>query len=442
MKIVIANTEEYYLPLTSKMPGESAQLWGEGARELAGTGYFWGGGEKLVVMPSPLDPLVTDELSKRLGYGRVQMLYPKTPSASLCNWLSNGREAGEGPLFAKGEKIEVLLWGQTAEYHTLMDRWREEGGSISGFYGERDTLWTVGLADSKAGFRHLASGLTGEEGLCLPEGWIAGNMAEAAFLAEALLRKGEDVLIKPDRSAGGVGIVAFHSARRPKTGVLKHLRLGARSNPELSLCPLVVERHLTEANSVELYSSVQYRTDGLGGSSLLFDANHLVLEEGVGGDEKLCGALLGKGNFPRTDPSPMHLIAARVSGKVSALGFKGILGVDFLNDRETGYRGLEINARRTSISGAAEVGHHLGGTGWRRKLSVLFIEKTGPVRNWRTLSGKVRDLLYPRGGKAEGWLPSPVPGGAGKEPGWRGALIIGSTPERTLALGGELIRAL
>lgn len=448
MKVIAANVAEFYAPLTGRLPERARGYWKSAANRVAGGAFYWEGDDKLVVLPAPLDRALVDQLAERVGYRNISVESTAGEAETLCaelaadsGFLDRLNGMGRGSL-------EISAWGHTPGLDSLLKRLSAEFPALEANNPEAGLAWLSRLADSKAGFRHFAAKTGCSSGSPLPRGFIAQNLSEAAALASLLLAKGISVVVKADSGVGGMGLLAYEEGHRPKTSLSRHLALAARSMPELKLGPLVVEEMVGKTKRQAHSCSAQFLLDGKGGGKFLFAASHLKASAGNHSHPfRFRGAALGKGALSPNTAKGLETAGHKVSGALSHCGLKGVIGIDFALDADGGLHLLEVNARRTTTTMAADLGAWLGKGGWQEKLHVTSLEHP-PIQcaGLSELPREAREVLYPcaaAGPLPCGWLPVPVPcGGLSGAGAFSGALIIANSSEEAESIAEKLNRPL
>lgn len=418
MNVSLANVEEFYLPAVRGLPPPSRAGWRRASELVAGTAFFWGVGERRLVLPAPVDLALAEELDHLLDAGGGGVLFPDTPVESLSRWLGERLQAGEPqPGFCLDDGCcEVLAWGQTEGLSALVSAMTALCGEVVCECGDESTLGLVVQIDSKTGLRHLLSTRSEVSASWMPEGFIAENLSQAAQLAEECLGLWGGCLVKADRSAAGWGIVAFDGAHPPRFPISRHLAHAARGMPELRRFPLVVERMVRREGRV-VSISAQGSADGRGGSIFHFCALHL---DGSG------AARVGKGILGREVEAGLRSRFTALADLLSSLGYRGILGVDFALDGEGEPAILEVNPRRTTLTAAYDGARRLELAGGDDDFCVLYLPKVEGAAPWGKLPPAARRLLCQKGGvvHGSGWLPVAAPGFSAGAPEWRGALLF------------------
>jgi len=444
MKLVVPNVEEFYGAVTKRLPQASANRWREAARKLSGSAYFWCGRGVTLLMPGPLEAGLTAELSQRSGLGPDRLFWPEAPSPELSLWAAEKLTslAGCGPDGRLTGISEIVAWGQTGQLHELAETSANWGGLAIRGVGQREVLWIVDLLGSKCGLRHLLAAPLARGEVLMPEGVFASNLAEAAGVTDEFLSRGKIAVVKADRGVGGSASAVFDSARPPRTGIGRHLAIAARSFPLLRRGPMVVEELVLIGPRTTRSASVQCFSDGQGEAKLLFMAEHMKKASCAFNPLESIGARLGAGALKDKTRRALKESAGVVGRKISSLGFYGVMGIDYALDGEGRPHLLEVNPRRTTLSGAAGAARSLGGESWEERLSVIYLDQDAVSGRWSELPDNLRRRLYPDGvdGRAVGgWLPIPVPTGKSGDVDWAGAVVLSAIPETSELIARELL---
>ncbi|MFF8602458.1 hypothetical protein ACF065_21010 [Streptomyces sp. NPDC015232] len=285
--------------------------------------------DDVLVSPVPVDEAFCRYVCELTGVARGAVTVVTRPDA----FPAPGRP---GPRRTAVEAVRAVVAGRpvdavlpTALDAAVVDLARALGATVAP-YASADSaeaaLEVTRLLNTKAGFRRVALGL----GIRVPDGRVRRRAEVAGAVAELLAAHGE-VVVKPDRSAGGHGL-RFLAAGEPWTGA--------------DLAPVggpgglwVVEERLDVARSV----SVQLET-GPDGPKVLF-AGEMRTE---------AGRFTGYRSPLPPSAAPVGPVLERWGHRLGTFlaehGYAGPFGIDAMVTADGALIAGESNVRRTATT--------------------------------------------------------------------------------------------
>jgi len=373
--IYISNVLESFYRSYDRLPSAEKQRWYEYDHLEANRALLYGADNKAVVTSYPINSEYQKDICGIMGWKNVLNLFPKAPSVSISQDLEQGELAQSlVRIIAQNPGIALVQYRSTGEFHALVAKLRQRGLQFETpeLISDRDEF-IVNYFNTKRGFRHLWSGVLGlkREGINIPEGFITGDVVEAAEAAWWFRSHNRSFVIKYNRGVQGMGVVLNRVLEfsENKTQFLEQLRL--KLSESIWKEPVVVVEELIEPDVHNLGGSpnVEFMISSEGRVNFSYPCEQ-ILEEG----KKFIGVYI----HPELIKRP-EILAAREAGErfgeaLAQQGYRGCFDIDLVLDTQGHTYAVEANLRRTGGTYAHEAAVALLGEEYWKKHHVYILD--------------------------------------------------------------------
>jgi hypothetical protein len=365
--VVIANNSEFNASLMDGgFNSSQAALWHQAGVELADLALFWGGDDKLVITPEPLDETFVADVCEILQFSNVERRIPVKTGTTICeDILADPTLYSElKGVLAMGPTSPLLVWGPAPQLYYLHKALGQFGLTPPmPDVPPASEYWTARYLESKFGFREFCSRIRrSKPALRLPEGFVFADKDLATEAVTYFTEAGRGFVLKAGYGTAGFSTIMFPAARL--NGGLEQIGREIKSRMRLdsfwNTAPVVLEEHIcAHAGSAIISPTANFLVSAsgkvtlLGTGSMLMRRGHLY-----------AGVQSGVGTFDEGLEQVICELGLEVGHAVSALGYRGWFDVDFVAVPDGAVYLTEINARRTSLAHVFEFGNRLRGADW------------------------------------------------------------------------------
>lgn len=392
--VVVCNISETFYDFLSH--GDDAERLIKGEQYRGDRAIIWAGDPKLVLTSLPIPH--AQHLYQQAGYAHTEYLAPQQSTA----WLSLDilREpalleriigyAGSGRTF------QLIPYAVTDQLLQLVETLERDHG-LTVLLPEtvrRDHLWLRDYADSKIGFRILASRWLPNADQLLPEGFACQSFESAADAALWFLRAGRACLVKSDIGENGIGNVLLHPGEFASTAeIVDHLRHSHFLDDHWLTVEELIAAERPLSPSLEVYVPPQ------GEPEITYVSDQLF--QGFG---DFCGVLVSRELLATSWYAPLAesgLICAR---RLQEMGYVGHFDLDTVVNDEGRVYLLEINPRRTGGTHVHEFADFFFGADYLKSMALLSNDtlSSGSITDFDELLSVIGDFQYPINGEPRG----------------------------------------
>lgn len=387
-EIVIANTAEAFADLLERAGDPDRALH---ERDLAGRALFWGGRDKVVVAPEPIDSHLVSNTARLLRCERLEVWHPATSTLRLCADILADSSLLERLRALTKNGATLLPYAVTPEFCALAEQ-------LDGT-DRRQACRAMAEVDSKAGFRRIF-----ESGrLSMPAGWVCASESEVVSRADELMSSGRGAVIKAHDGESGWGMAILGDRHRGcaerTSAVVAELFASDRI---WSRGPYVVEELIPHDRSQPACSPSGEAT--VTDDGVMFD---FVCDQIIAGHGEFDGVRIGGSVETGGHADAVRCATLVVGEALSSRSYRGTFDVDFVVDSERRLFAVESNVRLTGgthVHGAARA---LFDEQWRERAftSDDAVRYGGAPLPARTLMARL-DKLMLRPGDQRGLLLS------------------------------------
>ncbi len=372
--IVVANVAEFYERSYRGFPPREVAAWRMASLAVADMALFWGGDDKLVITPAPLEPAFVEDACRALGYRNVSVASPESSHASLCEAITADRTLYQRlvRIIRSSGGVELLCWGATPQLYALVERLRADAGAVSTpDVPPQEDAWLVEYLDSKAGFRDfITRSSTASRSVRLAPGVTCACADTAVGRILAALKVGVGVVAKPSRGVAGNGLQKFEGTRLADGArVRREMQVAARFSPIISSGPQVVEELIQAPFDCRSAWPSMFGIVQADGS--LREAH--VSEQLIHSGARYFGSVHEVSGYQGWVSDELRAMAESVAWFAADVGYRGALGVDTMVGADGRLYCLEVNARRTSSSFLYDIVGHLRGQSAACNSTVLSL---------------------------------------------------------------------
>ncbi len=326
------------------VPSEWA-MWRRAGDELADMAAFWGGDDKVLLVPRGTDREWLGDLGEDLGW-TLDLVEPRPTTGRLLDDAVSDAASMARLADLLPETVTVEAWGATASLLRFNGALRAMGVDARLRAPHADKLWTVGYLDSKLALDDLAQRVPE---LRVPASYTAVTYEHLLGLAKAMIAEARPFVVKSNVGVGGFGMFADPDPDPlDEAATLDDLVAALGAEPIFREGPFLVQEwkrtapgtlHPTFNGIVRGVDDVE--SVGVGG--MLVD--ECVYRGVVVGEEPVAAPALADATR----------VGRAVGMAASCLGFRGWYDVDFVLAESGDLYATEINARRTSPAHAFAV---------------------------------------------------------------------------------------
>jgi hypothetical protein len=381
-RLIIGNAHEYYFPAPELLPEARVSAHREVDFSLSERALFWGGDDKLVVLPRPATGAFQAMIREVLGYRSMDILVPRNTSDSICNDLYRDPENWSALLQRLGDArtVEVFAFGITPQLYQLISRLRLAGLTVNTpELPPEPVAPVIERLDSKSGFRELTQRLAqAHPEMAMPRGVVCRDTGEIAQAIEAIGRTGASVMLKSDSGAGGEGMVKLDGPFDPPDIEAAIAQL-MRETYSVQSFPVVAEQYIPPLDSPTAQALVL--PDGRVRPLL---CGRQILE----GYTKYMGIEAGPHVYSEETRQGLYRVLSAIGTELARVGYQGWFDVDFVRGRDNRLYVLEVNIRRTGVSHVWEILERLG-AGEDSYISEGWLEVRSSSVDWDAIAARL-----------------------------------------------------
>jgi hypothetical protein len=339
--------------------------WEAGALPISECSLFWGGGDKLVLLPLGPDPRWVEDVREAMGYPSLETFHPSSRLGGLCRAAQS--EKLQEALGGGRRPAKALPWGATPELYALADFLGGESRLLGGEVTARENLFEALNLDSKAGFRLAAS--FPDSGVSMPEGFIAPTLSDALDILPFFAKRGGGVL-KASHGAGGTSVALFPAGMGFSPEAAKRaMEARSRWDPFWLQSPVIVEELAGSGEAAPAFTADFFIGEGV--RPRLIGAGRMRIAAGT----RYCGLVAGAGALEREVMAAVGKAGEKIGRLLAGKGVRGWFNADFISDSGGTLLVAEVNVRRSSATHGFEAARFLYGEEWPDKVALLVNER-------------------------------------------------------------------
>jgi len=356
--IVIANHREVFASIDSKQDANVRKKWRETGFDVCLQGTFWGGDNKLVILPVEPSSWFVSHVTNTLQLKNTEFLSPKHATDSICDDILVDERILDA-LRAKAGTCSssvphVNLYSATHESYQLRSALDDRG--IHLYWPEHpvsSSVWTISHFGSKAGSRALFYELLTkdkETTIRFPRGYICDNLSEMLDTVLGFAAEGTDCVIKGNR-----GISGFENLYVPAKEVCLRreglLSAVTSSVGQWSSRSYVVEQKVsTDSGVLFTYPSID-AVIGKDGETI---AKGITLMR-ISPTGKFEGLIQDNRLIPVDIRATIEYFNITLGSILSSHGYRGHYDIDFVLSEDRVLFVTEVNLRRTGGSHVLDI---------------------------------------------------------------------------------------
>lgn len=354
---------------------------------------FWGGNKCIVLTPEMVDPVFLEDVSNILKLD-VQNVLPNQSTGFICDDFSVKELEG---IFSasKDNSFTILPYGVTLQFYDMLEKLATLGLSPAiQTYPLLEDFWTIDFIDSKAGGRSILCHIAEEISFfSVPFAILAENQEQTMRVAQALMKRNKQFVVKSNHGHGGRQVFNFDSDRRDEQEALfTNLRTAFSSDPYFGFSPFILEDSISNDGCYPVNVNGQITQFG----ELLYEGPSMLMTSHA---KQYIGAQIGYGVFTKNLLEMLETVGLAVGRKLAALGYVGWYDVDMIYDAKSNHLfGIEINPRSTGITYAMGIAKLLFGDNWQHSGALISVDRfflNRPVPNYsvvRPLVAKINNI--------------------------------------------------
>jgi len=397
--IVIGNNREYFAPLDSHIASREQQEWVQADIDEADMDLMWLGDNKVVVLPSVVDPAFIGDIKKLMGFKKVQVLVPQPStthvSADLLNNPGDYNTLSEA--IRNSARPNVVAWGHTPQFERLVGRLKGDGLS----FGTPETpleraTWTPDYFDSKIGSRELLLAVQRKvDSFKVPEGFVCDTVGDAIRIARYFIESKRGVAFKANTGGAGAGIALLPPSEFTGDFAVNYKKIEDKleENPLFQAGALIIEEYVPpDFRRFATFPSVDtlVRPDG---TVEVQSVDAMVIKHGEDGHVGFYGCLLGKGLYSNEEQRRLTRISERIGEQLYSYGYHGWFDTDYIFSTDGRLFANECNVRRTSICYMLDIGEVLFGEGFQDRLAMRSNDKYIGKNLSNLTYGQLKEIL-------------------------------------------------
>ncbi|HTX91955.1 MAG TPA: hypothetical protein VMC09_12145 [Anaerolineales bacterium] len=352
-------------------------------------GLFWLGDPKLLFVTAPAPDAAS--VCQRWGYPGTAVIAPVHPTHQLSLDILREPALLERILeyAGSGRTLRMVPYATTSEFLQLADILQTRHGLTIHLPESPapDRLWLRDYADTKAGFRAIASQCIFTPNI-FPPGFVCKTISQAAGAVDWFLERGQDCVVKADSGESGIGHTIFSPQSAAGQGVLQALE----KNPFLHNDNIIVEQFIKSSENLSPSLEMYVPPLSAGSPHITYVSQQLFSSFG-----RFAGVLVSR-SLEKASWYP--LLAERgmkIAETLQKMGYVGHFDLDAVVDDEGSLYLLETNARRTGGTYVHEFASFTFGPDYLDKVALLSINalKSCGITCLARLLDWLSDLLYP-----------------------------------------------
>ncbi|GAB4421927.1 MAG: hypothetical protein Kow002_11110 [Anaerolineales bacterium] len=393
--VIISNFAEAHVDFLARAADEQERkslIYSESAH--ADRTLLWCGDPKLALVSFPVAH--ASWVINRLGYTNTRYLAPENPSSFLCKDILREPALLNGLLEYAGPErtLQLIPYATTPEFLGLVDILRDVHNLtiLLPESPDRDHLWLRDYADSKAGFRLLASSCLPDADRLLPFGIVCHSLKEAAQAIAWFNLRGQACVVKANTGESGIGFNIFKPSQH---ATQKDILAALQGNPFLGNEPVVVEEYIHSPNRLSPSPEVFVPRPEDGEPYIMYMTTQVLENFG-----DFFGIEINRGLYEQAWYPDLERSSLTIARQLQTMGYVGHFDMDCLVDENGQLRLLEVNARRTGGTHVHDFAEHVIGPDYIDKVALLSYEamRSGRINNAEELLTALKDYLYPMGG--------------------------------------------
>lgn len=315
------------------------ESWLRASDELTDMAAFWGGSNKVMLVPPTVDRGWLEHVCERMAW-TIEVVEPARVSGLVVQDALIDSATLKRLAELLGGGAALAPWGMTANVLRLNAALQALGVETEFLAPAPRDLWSVRYLDGKLALMDLATWLPD---LRVPAGYTAVNFEHCLGLVGMMVRARTGFVVKSNVGVGGFG--TFIGAAEGELGdeerALRALHEAIDGEPMFREGPLLVQEyvHSAEATLRPTYDGFVHGPDD-------------VRDVGVGGmlvdGTSYRGVVVGEVPLPGEALVEAKRIGRAVGRVAGALGFRGWYDVDYVLSDSGTMIATEVNARRTS----------------------------------------------------------------------------------------------
>ena len=351
-------------------------------------GLLWLGANKLAIVSAPLPE--AGSLMMQLGYSATDVAYPSYPSQFLCLDVLKDAALMQRLLDYAGvdRKIQLIPYSATPQFYELVTT-LEAQYHLKVVLPEspsHDCFWIKHYADTKAGFRQLASACLPNATELLPQGFICENLAQITAAAQWFQAQNRTCILKPNQGWDGVGLMVLD----PESDLTEKLQ-PQQLHPALLEKLTVVEEYIHSVGDtyLPLFPSAEFFVPRYGEPRIAHICNQIL-------EGRFSGLTISRDLWEQPWTVMLLESGLQIAQYLQSMGYVGHFDLDAVVTHTGRVRLLEVNARRTGSTHIHELAAFLFGPDYLQHVALLSqcSVDSGVINDYQWLVSKVADLLY------------------------------------------------
>jgi hypothetical protein len=350
--LIVANHREFFSPLDSVVPEAELSAWRNDDFLIAERAIFWGGDDKLVILPQQVSEEFQSSIVSSMGWYNLRVIAPSTKSNSICKDIYSDQQLWFDLVstLRQSDQVELFSYGTTPQLYELLKNLRDAGLTIqTPELASKHLFNLIHSLDSKSGCRELAAHLAETEPeIKLPAGYLCYNRDDINTAIYKLSEITTQVVLKLDRGAGGWGIVKLTELSSSLDAALAALG----KEPEIWRSgPIIVEEYIDTADSPTVDAVVL--PDGSVEPRII---GRQVLDARL----RYMGIHVGHHIYSPELTNRIYQIGQTIGNEMGRLGYRGWFDIDLIRTKNDELYVIEINARRTGVTHVWEILRKIG----------------------------------------------------------------------------------
>ncbi|MEQ6204845.1 hypothetical protein ABMC88_17530 [Sulfitobacter sp. HNIBRBA2951] len=374
--IFLANTSEDYAERLEMQGLAGVQAAHE--MDLSNRSLLYGGGRKIVVLPTNVDAAWVRNTCSSIGYSDLTILIPSNTSLRLCRSIERDGVLLErlASILRSNPSSRLIPYAVTKEYCSLCRALELSDPSVSHAAAIQ--------MDSKAEFRMAFQ----DTAVRMPRGYVCEELSQVVTRLMEFSEVGTPAVLKVHDGESGWGMEIFdwlaQADKRDKRQIDKAVKEIVSADLVWSHGPYIVEEYIVPSSKLSALSPSGEGTVSSSGTSLDYICDQVIAADGT-----FIGIRMGRSiqELPLTSVVAERTI--QVGQRLQEMGYEGSYDVDFIVGDE-GLYALESNVRRTGGTHVYEVAKHCFGDDWT---SRSFISNDSISYGEHSLNG---DEIYRR----------------------------------------------
>ncbi len=351
-------------------------------------GLFWLGDPKLLFVTAASSG--AEQICQRWGYPGTVVLAPAKTTHQLC--LDILREPRlitrivehAGP----GQTIRLVPYAATTEFYQLAEALRLRGLTV--LLPESpapEHLWLRDYADTKSGFRAIASQCIPEKDV-YPPGFICRDVIHAAAAVDWFLERSWACVVKADSGESGIGHVVFAPDQARDESIL----LTLQRNPFLQDDLILVEKHIPSPSQLSPSLELFVPPARVGDPRVTYVSQQLFSSFG-----RFAGVMISRSLEQAAWYPLLYERGMKIGAALQEMGYVGHFDLDAVIDGCGHPYLLEMNTRRTGGTYVHEFACFTFGPDYSQRVVLLSQNglSSGGILRLEELLDLLSGLLFP-----------------------------------------------